>query len=376
MNKKVGIITYHFALNYGAVLQCYALKEYLSSQGYDVIVLNYVTDKQKKNNGLLKPINNLKSILINIFLLPFYKNRKIKYKKFLKFNEKYLNLSIPLNNMEDLKKYIENNKIDYIISGSDQVWNPNIEDFDAAFFFPKKVHAKKIAYAASIGNASIDTLKKYSSFIKDFSLISLREKSSIKIIEKITNKKIYSVCDPVLLMTKDEWNKKFVRDNNCKKYLLCYFLHKENFKKEFRVVKQIAKLKNLQIKIINARYSKYSFKKGTMFSVGPDEFVNLFSNADFICTDSFHGTIFSIIFKKHFFTFSENSCSKDKRREEILNMLNMNNCLIYCNENININKISNSKISNSNDIEYNELDNYINDSKKFLGELNETNIKV
>ena len=88
MNKKVGIITYHFALNYGAVLQCYALKEYLSSQGYDVIVLNYVTDKQKKNNGLLKPINNLKSILINIFLLPFYKNRKIKYKKFLKFNEK------------------------------------------------------------------------------------------------------------------------------------------------------------------------------------------------------------------------------------------------------------------------------------------------
>ena len=81
MNRKIGIITYHFALNYGAVLQCYALKEYLSSIGYDVIVLNYTTNKQLKNNYLSKSNNNLKSFFTNLLLLPFYKSRKIKYNK-------------------------------------------------------------------------------------------------------------------------------------------------------------------------------------------------------------------------------------------------------------------------------------------------------
>ncbi len=371
MNRKIGIITYHFALNYGAVLQCYALKEYLSSIGYDVIVLNYTTNKQLKNNYLSKSNNNLKSFFTNLLLLPFYKSRKIKYNKFLKFKEKYLNMSIPLNNINDLKKYIEKEKFDYIISGSDQVWNPKIEDFDCAFFLPGKFKAKKIAYAASIGNASIDDLKKYSSYINDFQFISMREKSSVRIIENLTCKKINSVCDPVLLINKNEWCNKFVKDNNNQKYLLCYFLHKENFKKEFKIAKQIAKNRNLKIKIINARYSKYSFKKGTMFSVGPDDFINLFGNASFVCTDSFHGTIFSLIFKKQFIVFSENKSNNDKRREDVLKMVNLSDRLLYCNDNINL-----KEISNDINIEYDKLNNYINDSKKFLGELNETNIKI
>ena len=283
-----------------------------------------------------------------------------------------MNLSKLLSTKDELIEYIRNKKFDFIISGSDQVWNPKIKDFDEAFFLPWDLEASKLAYAASIGNATKDDLQKFCNAINDFNYISIREESSIAVLKDLTNKELISVCDPVMLLSKKEWKSKFQQNNMVKEpYVLCYFLHKECFKYEYRIVKQISKILKLKIIIINARYSKYSLNKNVLFSVGPDDFLNLFSNASFVCTDSFHGIVFSMIFQKRFIAFAEKENSLDRRREEILKRANLTNRLMYCNKQYDLNKII-----ESNSILDNKFEKYINNSKKFLGEMNERRVKI
>lgn len=339
--KKIGIITYHFARNYGAVLQCFALQTYLENNGHKVEIINYVTEQQRNNNDYYKHGKSIKSIVVNTLLIPFMKMRKIKNQRFDQFNNDYLNLTTIINDLESLKKHIDSNNYDLIISGSDQVFNPNIEDFDKAFVLPFHIEAKKIAYAASTGNAKKEDLDKISKEIRDFNKISIREEKDIKKFEDF-NIDISITPDPVLLLDSDDWSK-FTNEKKEKDYLLCYFLHKDLFKKEFEIAKKIAKEKNLKIKIINARYSRESFKKGTIYDAGPIEFVNLIKNSSYVCTDSFHGTLFSIIFDKDFKCFDSRKNKNDSRRQNLLYLLNAKENLQYIEDYYQPNKVYKKK---------------------------------
>ena len=128
--KKIGIITYHFANNYGAVLQCYALQTYLAQRGFKVTVFNFISEKQAKNNDVIKHGKSAKSVIANICLLPFSHYIRKKHKSYQKFCQKDLNITPHFTEVRDLQKYIENNGYDFIVSGSDQVLNPNIDDFE------------------------------------------------------------------------------------------------------------------------------------------------------------------------------------------------------------------------------------------------------
>lgn len=141
--KKVGIITYHFAQNYGAVLQCYALQTYLSQQGYAVTVFDFVSEKQQKNNDVVKHGASVKTAVANICLLPFAHSIRKKHARFVDFCQKNLHLTPHFSTVESLEQYIEENGYDVVISGSDQVLNPNINDFEIAFLYPFKTKAKK-----------------------------------------------------------------------------------------------------------------------------------------------------------------------------------------------------------------------------------------
>ena len=342
---KIGIITYHFAVNYGAILQCYALQSYLQENGYEVEILNYVNDKQEKNNRIFK-YGGIKSFIINMFLLPFIPQIAIKRDKFRKFSNNYLNLSKRLFNEKMLKEYIDENKFDYIITGSDQVFNPNINDFDRSFLFPFKTNAKKISYAASTGNANAEDIKKIEKYIEDFYKISIREESDKNKFNIDLKSKIDTVCDPVILQNKEKWIK-FVNENkkNKKKYLLCYFLHKDLFNREYKIAEDIANQQGLKMIAINVRYSRQSIRKNTLYDVGPEEFINLIANADYVCTDSFHGTIFSIIFNKNFSCFDTRKNINDSRRKNILKEMKLLNRMVY---------IENEKVELS-DINYNDI---------------------
>ena len=359
--KKIGIITYHFARNYGAVLQCFALQTFLEKKGYSVEIINYINKEQYNNNDYYKHGKNLKKIVINIMLLPFLKLRKKKNNSFDRFNETYLHLTEKISTIDDLEKLVSKKKYDYLISGSDQVFNPNIEDFDYSFLLPFKTNSQKIAYAASTGNASQIDINKLKNYLLDFSKISIREKSDLYKFDNI-KKKIYIMPDPVLLLKKEDWYKKFDKQNE-DKYLLCYFLHKNLFKKEYYFAKKIAKAKKLKILNLNARYSVSSLKKGTIFDAGPEEFITLIKNSNFVCTDSFHGTLFSIIFEKDFVCFDSKSNIKDSRRKNVLEMFDKKKNLCY---------IENKKYSYEKTVTNPEkiIDSQIKIAEEFFGDLN------
>lgn len=315
--KKVGIITYHFAQNYGAVLQCYALQTYLSQQGYAVTVFDFVSEKQQKNNDVVKHGASVKTAVANICLLPFTHSIRKKHARFVDFCQKNLHLTPHFSTVESLEQYIEENGYDVVISGSDQVLNPNINDFEIAFLYPFKTKAKKIAYAASTGNASPDDIQKIQCYLDDFSKISIREQKDLGKFDAETAARLSVVCDPVMLLRADTWNNMLEQPSG-KPYLICYFLHKKLFREEFAIAQKIAKGRGLELKVINARFGPNSFRKGTVFDAGPGEFVNLIANASYICTDSFHGTLFSLIFHKQFSCLDTKQNHHDTRKKGLL----------------------------------------------------------
>lgn len=317
--KKIGIITYHFAVNYGAVLQCYALQTYLEEKGFEVEVLNYVNDIQKRNNSVVKHGKSFKKVIVNGLLLPFKSKITEKHNNFKKFTNDYLNLSKEISNVDELSKYINENKFDYLISGSDQVFNRKIDDFDIAFLFPFECNAKKISYAASTGSATKKDILYLQKYLEEFDEISIREENDLVKFDGVTNKKLSVVCDPVMLLENNLWRKITCKTDIVKdEYVVCYFLHKHLFSEEFKKAKRIAKERKLKLVVINARFSINSLRKNTIFTAGPKEFVTLIQNAKFVCTDSFHGTLFSLIFNKEFICFDTKKNVNDSRRKNLL----------------------------------------------------------
>lgn len=358
---RVGIITYHFAQNYGSVLQCFALQEYLENMGYTVKIINFVSDKQEINNSLS---NGLKGRIRNIVFFPINNKRKSKYDKFLDFRKKFLKETEKVSINSKLKKLIETEQFDFLISGSDQVFNPNINDFDYAFLFPFKTQAKKIAYAASLGNAKSTELNKLKKYILDFQEISLRESGDQDIFQKTIGVSPKIVCDPVFLIRKQKWEEIIksmkVNYNTNDKYLLCYFIHKKYMNKSIGIAKKIAKQRNLKIRFINAGYNRNSFNKKSIVDCGPEDFLVLLKNADFVCTDSFHGTSFSTILNKDFLCFDTKRNVTDFRRRDLLHKLDLDKQYVLVeNFNYDIDNIDFMRLNNL-------IEKYSDESKKIL----------
>ena len=315
--KKVGIITYHFAQNYGAVLQCYALQTYLSQHGYDVTVFDFVSEKQSKNNDVVKHGTLIKGVVANLCLLPFNECIRKKHMRYVKFCAEELHMTPRFSTIEELKRYIEENRYGIIISGSDQVLNPRIDDFELAFLYPFPISAKKIAYAASTGNATREDIQKIQKYLLDFKNISIREEKDLEKFDIELAAQMSVVCDPVMLLRANEWSS-MLRKVPEKPYLVCYFLRKKLFGAEFRIAQKISEELGLEIKVINARFSPNSLRKGTIFDAGPKEFVDLIANASYVCTDSFHGTLFSLIFHKQFSCLDTKQNRHDTRKRGLL----------------------------------------------------------
>lgn len=330
---KIGIITYHFAGNYGAVLQCYALNEYLNTCGHDAKVINCVTPKQSDNNSIYRKNNNIKSILKNILLLPFHNSRKTRFQRFDNFRNNNLKLTQLVQSVDELKNLIEIEKFDYIISGSDQVFNPNIYDFEPTFLYPFKTQSKKIGYAASIGKATSEQLQEYAEWIDDFYSISVREQSAKERLYSYS-KDITIVMDPVFLLHKEQWESICVKKT--KRYLLGYYINAKYRDQYIKISKQVAKQLNLELVIVDARISKSVFFNKVITDAGQKEFVELFMNADFICTDSFHGTSFSILLEKQFVCFEPQKKSLDTRKTNLCKIAGLERQICYLDDFTNI----------------------------------------
>ena len=280
---KIGIVTI-IDRNLGNRLQNYALQKYLEEMGYDVKTIVYRKRSFK---------NDLKRIIKNM-LYPFVDRYKDvvwgNFNKNIKWDNRLVN---------EYPKEI-NNDYDYFIVGSDQVWNPNFDFISSREFLTFADKDKRIAYAASIGVDSIPDKKrgKYAEYLRDFKSISVRENEAAKIVLDLTDRDVMVVLDPTMLFTHTMWEdiarKTRVKVNN--RYILKYFLG-GCCEKYNEAIEKLASDNSCEIFDIMDTDGKVKN------NIGPSEFVYLIQNSQCVCTDSFHGTVFSILFHKQFYVF-------------------------------------------------------------------------
>lgn len=322
---KIGIITFHNAVNYGAVLQCFALQKYLQLKKHTVEIVDY---KNEKLLECYKPIvftrlqtkNPFKFVKRLLHELKWLKYKKARNKKFAEFVREFFVCSKSI----DLVK--EN--YDLLIIGSDQVWNTKLTDgFDKFYWgnFPKKKNTRLISYAASIEQFwPKEKNREAFDLLSRFDDISVREATASDCLAKLLNKRVYTCVDPTLLLPPSIWNDFCDECLSVKKpYLLLYQVRNTDFACE--VAKYVAKQKNLGIISLSAAVETLNSKN--VIDSSPAKFVSLFKHADFVVSSSFHGTVFSVIFKKNFYSIKLGD-GRDSRAENLLTLLHLSDRMI------------------------------------------------
>ena len=297
---KIGIITFQRAYNYGAVLQAYALCKTLNELGYTCEVIDYHNARFEND---YRKITVLKSKSLREFVsaLVHGKTRNAKRKAFIDFVESEVGISRKEYFTDNIKE--ANSEYEVFITGSDQVWNFDLSGNDETYllkFIPEK--DKKGAYAPSIGKTEL-TESEYSKLqaIKDFGYLSARENTASDIIENITGNKPVLVPDPVFLLSKEEWREKEEKYKGIpEKYVLIYKFA-DNDKKMTQFAYDYAKRNNCEIVIVQSSLKNADGAK-VVRDASPGEFLWLIDNAQCVVTNSFHGTAFSILFGKEFYS--------------------------------------------------------------------------
>ena len=294
---KACIITFQSAYNYGAVLQAFALQEYLNENFAETRILDYHNkeiDASYQNAHLIDFICNPKNAIFSSVQGVLYKEKKKKIdlfrKHYLKITERY-----DSSNITDAQ-----NEADVFITGSDQVWNYLIVNRDGAYYLNFVKDKRTCSYAASFGIASIPL--EYQDFYKknlnNIDYISVRETNGVEIVKSMIGRDAKVMPDPTLLLNQKIWNEMCVAPNQIGKYILVYKITKAD--KLLSFSKELSKKTGLPIVYIPNDLKNGSIGK-LKTNVGPEEWLGYIKNAEYVVTNSFHGTVFSILFNKKFF---------------------------------------------------------------------------
>lgn len=300
--KKIGILTFQRASNYGAALQMYALQKKICDLGYDAEIIDflcpYIFNPYKP--FLLKHLFNPR-IFISDFLNASIK--KARNHLFDTFTKKTMHFSKPVTK-ESLSSISDN--YDIYITGSDQVWNPLITNSESAYFLDfVKNQKKRRSYAASFGVSEWPSSSPLpiAKLLEGMGKISTREETGKNLIQSISKDTapVTVDVDPVFLLKKEEWLPMAEKKADNKPYLFIYTVGGGNGDEVYSTASRLAKEKDLDI--INLRYNRSlrhrDYEIGhVIYDAGPDDFVSFIANASCVVTDSFHATAFSVIFHK------------------------------------------------------------------------------
>lgn len=341
--EKIGILTFNRTVNYGAVLQGYALEETFKKSGADALLINY-------ENSFVEGNETIKFRLGKGFVKRFVRSiqyRK-KYKKFYKFID-----SISSEKIYKRKDFLNGERpaIDKIVVGSDQVWNFKCSGKDHTFLLDCFGGIKKYSYAASFGVSWLpeEQVPVFKDNLSKIEKISIREKTGEKILNEQLGLESNVVLDPTLLLTKSEWKERMSINENGKKYILVYAIQlSEPVKK---IAMEMSKLYNVPIYNISQSAKDFWGDK-CIKNAGPHEWIDLFLGASFVVTDSFHGTAFSVNFNKQFYAYANNE--KKSRIVDLLQTLEL--------EDRRISDIS--EIDSKKQIDYNRVNEKLNEERK------------
>ena len=303
MKKNIIIVTFNKAHNYGAMLQEYALLKKTSEIG-DSKILNYDDFNIAKNYKYigLGYGNFLRRVKIIIKYIIFLNINIKRYNAFNNFEKKFIKLTEnSCTSLENIANCISN--VDILITGSDQVWNPQITNGLSDIYTLNfgKDNIKRISYAASLGSNKIakEMQEEYKDKISKLDYISVREESGANALKKIIkDKKISVVLDPTLLLSRNDWEKiasEGIKEKN--KYIIAYIVEKNP--EQVKIVDKISELTGLKV-IHFEKIGHYKNILKSAYIYGPESFVSLIKNAEYVVTTSFHATVFSIIFNKKF----------------------------------------------------------------------------
>lgn len=302
---KINIITRHAPANYGSLLQTYATQLILEKLGYESEIINYTKYEERGKNKAKTLMKNSKFWNKNFVTRFAYRiiqtpNYNHMYNIFVKYRKELLKQTKEYGSLEELKKDCP--EADIYCTGSDQVWGKiGTEEFDKTYFLDFVPDNKKcISYSSSFGKEKIseELLKELPQLLMKYKALLLREQSAVDIVKCLGYEEAKLVLDPTLLLEAEEWNKLTEKNKEKDKYVLVYQLHDN--KKFDKYAKEFAKSKKMKLIRLSPSFQNY-FKSGKLkWLPTPQKFLTYFSNAEYVLTDSFHATVFSLIFNKKF----------------------------------------------------------------------------
>ncbi len=366
---KIAVLTWFHHRNYGTALQVSATSAFLGKNGHNVDTVNYLPQNCLKNDvpeytvsAIVKRAGSRFKKGTPRFPVKYFCDEK-KDSAFASFLADRLTFTNECETLTELHKL--NREYDAFICGSDQIWSPN--NFDPHYFLDFVTNpGKMIAYAPSIGLPKIEhplVREQMKYLIGRFKHLSIRENHGKELVKKLVGKDAALVCDPTMLLTGDEWREYCnVKKENSKPYVLVYMLGTNpiHLEKIYRFAEQ----SKLNVKLIPV-YTQDTERSGCIKdTVGPAEFVSLIDNAEFVCTDSFHGIVFSLLLHKKFIPFERfspsDSANQNSRVYNILETVQLRNRLVGYSKGDLI----------SDEIDYGKIDTIIDDlranSAKFL----------
>ena len=340
---NVGIITYHAAYNYGSVLQAYATQTKLADMGHNVTMIDYRSEEGKRYyEHLYFRGQGLKSTLADLTMLPVAGKRKLRMQRSEQFIHTSLQLSAnQYHTPEELNELAE--AFDIAVSGSDQIINKHSNELarvDWKYMDPyllKWARCRKISYASSPATMTDDELDHIGPALAQFDALSARERSACARLERVSGQHVEQVCDPTLLLTAAEWashvpacQTAMVKDEP---YLLFYsLLRPKRAVGVFNQLKELSKRIGMHIAVLTPMAGNVPncAELVNVLEAGPEEFLSLVDHAQAVLTDSYHGTLFSINFRKTFWVYTEGTKEHelDTRRGQVLQELGLTDRIV------------------------------------------------
>lgn len=325
---KLGLLTFHTAANYGAALQAYAFQKFLSDKGYDCEYINYMNESRAHEYSMSWHIydclrrGKLTSAVAYMAGAPFMTLRK---KHFDRFYEKYLRKTKQVyRNSKEAAQL--NDSYDYFVVGSDQVWNPVCNGDDTAFLLDfVKDGRKRVSYSPSFGITEVDDARKkvFSDNLNKFAHIGVRETVGQKIVQELTGRKATLCLDPVLLLTKEQWNDIMPKKKTSERFIFSYTNRDGQTRDFFKTGYKLDGRKHYVL----SRYTKPSdFTNSQVrvkYCMSPQEFLWVVNNAEMVVSASFHCIAMSIILNRQFIAIMTGDEGKDERLLNLLRTLGL-----------------------------------------------------
>lgn len=361
---RIGIITMHKVLNCGSALQAYALQRKLCEMGYESEIIDYkYNDKSGRKSLKTRIIAFARDVLFG------FPERRMK-RKFKAFYRQNLVLTKESYDRESIVK--DPPLFDLYIAGSDQVWNPRFIGDDVNFllaFAPPE--AKRISYASSIAASCLDesSKKNFARQLSRFSAISVRERSGVEIIKKLTGKDAHVCCDPTLLLGMEDWDALAARSKyrTGEKYILVYALSYmfDPFPQIYGIVDKVQKTLGLKVIFLQGR-AKDVFRPESKLikSAGPEDFAFLFKHAEFVITTSFHGAAFALIYDKPLIGVVDSHSASDSRIRSLLEEVSAGDSVYDYRDSVDLDRDALLRLKGKKEA----LDKLIRDSARYLEE--------